>query len=133
MRLRGIRSRRETSSPSYQRWVKSLSLLFSTLDSHRQFPDLQLEYMAKMMDRSRNPSESLSDELKLKYLELKCQLEPDSVVHDLQNFIFPLEESLKICERFDNLYGQAHLKSRTRNIDGAIRIYMRVVASEARS
>jgi hypothetical protein len=89
--------------------------------------------MAKMMDRSRNPSESLSDELKLKYLELKCQLEPDSVVHDLQNFIFPLEESLKICVRFDNLYGQAHLKSRTRNIDGAIRIYMRVAARDGRS
>ena len=133
MRSHGIKNRQETLSPSCQRWAKSSLLRFSTLQSSRQFPDLQLEYMAKMMDRSRNPSESLSDELKLKYLELKCQLEPDSVVHDLQNFIFPLEESLKICERYDNLYGQAHLKSRTRNIDGAIRIYMRVVGGDARS
>ena len=81
-----------------------------------------------MMERSRtNSSEQVSDALKLKYLALMCELKPDMVVLVLKSFIFPLEESLKICEKHKNLHGQAHIKSRTRNIDSAIRIYMEIM------
>lgn len=44
----------------------------------------------------------------------------------LKSYIFPLEESLSICEQFKNLHGQAHIKSRTRAIDSALKIYMEV-------
>ena len=87
---------------------------------------MQLHYLKKLVEKSRNPGENLSDELKLKYLILECKIEPDNVVVDLQNYIFPIEQSLRICQQFNNLYGLAHLKSRTRNIDGAIKIYMEV-------
>lgn len=56
-----------------------------------------------------------------------CQLRPDMVVLALKTYIFPLEESLKICEKYKNLHGQAHIKSRTRNIDSAIKIYMEIM------
>jgi hypothetical protein len=81
------------------------------------------------MDRSRLPSEGVNDSLKLKFLALMCQLRPDRVVMVLKTYIFPLEESLAICEQFKNLHGQAHIKSRTRAIDSALKIYMEVCIS----
>jgi hypothetical protein len=86
-----------------------------------------------MLDRSRQPGEGVSDNLKLKFLALMCQLRPDRVVTALKTFIFPLEESLAICEKYKNLHGQAHIKSRTRAIDSAIKIYMEVSHSYSRS
>lgn len=82
------------------------------------------------MDRSRLPGDSVSDSLKLKFLTLMCQQRPDKVVMALKSYIFPLEESLSICEKFKNLHGQAYIKSRTRAIDSAIKIYMEVDASD---
>lgn len=79
------------------------------------------------MDRSRQPAEGASDNLKLKFLALMCQLRPDRVVMALKTYIFPLEESLAICEKYKNLHGQAHIKSRTRAIDSAIKIYMEIM------
>ena len=78
------------------------------------------------MDRGRQSGESTNDNLKLKFLALMCQLRPDRVVMALKTYIFPLEESLSICEKHKNLHGQAHIKSRTRAIDSAIKIYMEV-------
>lgn len=72
------------------------------------------------------PGESVSDSLKIKFLSLMCQQRPDGVVMALKSYIFPLEESLAICEKYKNLHGQAHIKSRTRAIDSAIKIYMEV-------
>jgi hypothetical protein len=99
----------------------------ANVDSLEAFPDVQLTYLQKVMDRSKSPTENVSDETKLKYLTLLCKLRPDGVVSALKNYIFPLEPSLKICQDFNNLHGQAYLKSRTRNINDAIRIYIEVL------
>lgn len=79
------------------------------------------------MEKAKNPSESVSDKLKLDYLSLMCKLRPDGVVSALKTYIFPLEESLKICEKEANLHGQAHIKSRTRSINDAIKIYIEII------
>ncbi len=107
-----------------QNLVPALEYVFAY---NRPFPDLQLNYLEGMMDRTRKSNESVSDSLKLKYLSLMCQLRPDMVVLALKTYIFPLEESLQICEKYKNLHGQAHIKSRTRNIDSAIKIYMEIM------
>lgn len=93
----------------------------------RAFPDLQLNYLERMMEKSRRTNEAVGDDLKLKYLALMCQLRPDMVVLALKTYTFHLEDSLKICEKYKNLHGQAHIKSRTRNIDSAIKIYMQIM------
>ena len=79
------------------------------------------------MDRGRLPGEGVSDNLKLKFLALMCQIRADRVVMALKTYIFPLEESLSICEKFKNLHGQAYIMSRIRAIDSAIKIYMEVL------
>lgn len=92
-----------------------------------------MNYLERIMDRSRLPGESVNDTLKLKFLSLMCLLRPDKVVMALKSYIFPLEESLSICEQFKNLHGQAHIKSRTRAIDSALKIYMEVYLLVTRS
>lgn len=79
------------------------------------------------MERSKTQLETLPDQLKLKYLSLVCQLKHDKTVLTLKTFIFPLEEALKICEKFGNLQGQAHIKWRTRSIEAALTIYIKIM------
>jgi hypothetical protein len=68
----------------------------------------------------------IPENLLLKYLTLMCKLKPDQVHTTLKSFSFPLEEALKICEKYQNLHGMAFIKSRTNNVAGAIKIYMMV-------
>lgn len=79
------------------------------------------------MERNRKFNEPIEDKLKLKYLNLMCKLKPDNVVQALKSYIFPLEDALKVCEQHKSLHGQAYIKSRTRNIDSAIQIYMQIM------
>lgn len=67
------------------------------------------------------------DKTKLRYLALKCQYVPREVVSTLNKFVFPLEESLKVCEMHNNLYGQAFICSRIRNIDKAVTLYIQIM------
>lgn len=69
----------------------------------------------------------VSDQLKLKYLELVCKAQPDKCVFTLKSYNFPLDDSFAICEKYNNLPGMAHIKYRTRNIDDALKIYLKIM------
>lgn len=89
----------------------------------RAFPDLQLNYLERTLEEKT----LVSDQLKLKYLELVCKAQPDKCVFTLKSYNFPLDDSFAICEKYHNLPGMAHIKYRTRNIDDALKIYLKIM------
>ena len=46
----------------------------------------------------------------MKYLALKCKMEPDMVTHILEKFHMPLDKSLEVCTKYKNHFAMAFLK-----------------------
>ena len=68
----------------------------------------------------------MDDGLKMKYLALKCKLDPDKVTHCLEVFHMPLDMSLKVCVEHKNHFAIAFLKYRLGIKEEAIDEYLRV-------
>jgi len=65
-------------------------------------------------------------DLKLRYLELKCQFSPDLVSYVIQRYKFPLDETLEICVKNENHFGAAYIRSRLGMRDQALKDYLKV-------
>lgn len=91
------------------------------------YPDLQVEFFENMLIKEKKrPMNKVSDEIKLKYLELKCRLEPDMVTQILETYNFPLNPALKICTKYKNHFGAAFIKFRIGVKEEAIDEYLKV-------
>ena len=91
------------------------------------YPELQIEYFENMLKKEKKrPMDRVPDNIKLKYLELKCQHEPDMVTYILEQYNFPLNQSLEVCKKFKNHFGSAFIKFRTGVKDQAIDEYLKV-------
>lgn len=94
------------------------------------YPELQVEFFENMLKKEKmRPMNKVGDEIKLKYLELKCKLEPDMVTHILEIYNFPLNRALEICQKFNNYFGTAFIKFRIGVKEEAIDEYLKVKAS----
>ena len=99
------------------------------IDKLDSFPELQKELFEKVLTQEsdfKSGSSPMSDELKMKYLALKCELEPDKVCHQLEIFKLPLDKSLQICQKYKNNFAIAYLKSRLGLRQEAVDEYLRV-------
>lgn len=93
------------------------------------YPELQKDVFEKVLQEemdNQNARNELSEPLKMKYLKLKCKLEPDLVSHILEKFNFPLDQSLEICTQAKNHFAIAFLKFRLGIKEEAINEYLRV-------
>ena len=68
----------------------------------------------------------IDDNIKLKYMELKCIHDPDQVTHALEIYNFPLNEALKICNKHKNYFASAFIKFRIGAKEQAIDEYLKV-------
>lgn len=63
---------------------------------------------------------------KLRYIELKCEYDPDMVTDCIESFGLPLDESLKICQKYKNHFAIAYIKFRLGMKIQAIEEYLKV-------
>lgn len=68
----------------------------------------------------------ITQQLRLQFLRLKCEHEPESVVKILNSYKFPLDESLKICKEMKNSHAIAHINYRLGLTEDAIDVYLSV-------
>lgn len=98
-----------------------------TIESLDPYPDLQANYIENMLENELKDREYQVDTpVKLLFLKLKCENEPDDVVKVLNRYKFPLDESLKVCKDFDNSLAIAHITNRLGLIEEATDEYLKV-------
>lgn len=68
----------------------------------------------------------ISKDLRIKFLRLKCQHDPESIVKILNSYKFPLDEALKICQEMNNKNAIAHINFRLGKTEAAIDVYLDV-------
>lgn len=93
------------------------------------YPDLQIRYIESLLEREKKKldEEEMSDKLKMRYLELKCQISPDMVVKMMSIYNFPLEESLVVCRKFGNQHSVAHITYRLGRVSEAVLEYSNII------
>ena len=69
---------------------------------------------------------SISKDLRIHFLKLKCKFEPESIVRILKLYNFPLVESLKICRELNLKHAVAHINFRLGFTEEAIDEYLNV-------
>jgi hypothetical protein len=72
------------------------------------------------------PSRAVDEQIKLKYIELKCKYDSDQVTYALEIYNFPLNEALVICNRNKNYFASAFIKFRLGDKEQAIDEYLKV-------
>ena len=90
------------------------------------YPDLQVEFFEQILSGKKKGS-VLEDKSKLRYLELKAMLSPDTIPFILETYHFPLNKALEICVKHKNYFGAAFLKSRLGRNKDAIDEYLKVM------
>ena len=92
------------------------------------YPDLQINYIETLLEIERKKREHpVPLNLKLKYLELKCNFDPDQVVKILNRYSFPLDESLKICKTHQRHLAVAHITYRLGLTEEAVQEYLSII------
>jgi hypothetical protein len=69
---------------------------------------------------------TISKELRLRFLRLKCEHEPESIVKILNSYKFPLDEGLTVCKDMENKHAIAHINYRLGLTEDAIDVYLSV-------
>lgn len=91
------------------------------------YPDLQMHYIENILEQEIIDKDvQVKKELRLQFLKLKCQHDPDSIVKILYSYQFPLLEGLKICEEMKNHQAIAYFYNRLGQTEEAIGAYMSV-------
>ena len=92
------------------------------------YPDLQINYIESLLENERKKqNEPVSSNLKLKYLELKCNFDPDQVTKILNRYSFPLDESLIICKKHARHLAVAHITYRLGLTEEAVQEYLNIM------
>jgi len=85
-----------------------------------------MRYIESLLENELKQEDEVAEDLKIRYIELKCKLQPDSVVKTFNTFKFPLEECLQVCKKYDNKHAIAHVLFRLGLVEGALKEYMDV-------
>lgn len=64
--------------------------------------------------------------LKLQFLTLSARLDPDKVIGILKSDMFPLDESLEICKKYNVIQGTAFIQFRHGLFDEVMETYSNV-------
>ena len=76
------------------------------------YPNLQLEYMQRLL-KERERGEKIDNDLLVLFIKLLCELDPTKVLAELMNYVYPLDECLKLCNKFGVNDAAAYLLERT--------------------
>jgi len=92
-----------------------------------KYPDLQIIFMENLLEHElRDRENATTIDLKLAYLKLKCEFDPDQVVKVLNRYKFPLDPALKICNDSENHLAMAHINDRLGLTEEAVKEYLYV-------
>jgi hypothetical protein len=89
------------------------------------YPDLQLDYLDKMLN-DKDREAKVDDELLLLHLELLCKFRKKHIPRDVAQFNYPISLSLKICREYDALNGEAFFLEKISDYQNALEIHLKV-------
>ena len=93
----------------------------------QEFPDIQINYIEALLETELlDRDQRVPINLKNRYLELKCQMDPDQIVKALNRFKLPLDDSLKICKKYNQRHAIAHITYRLGLTKEAMDSYLEV-------
>jgi hypothetical protein len=92
----------------------------------QMYPNIQYEFLKNLI-AEKNFS-YLSNEVKLIYVEIMCQIEPYKVGEELMTLEVPLEESLEICMKYKNMEGIIVIIERLGKIEESAYTFLEVLA-----
>lgn len=98
-----------------------------TIKTLEPYPDLLANYIENMLDNEKKDREfRVEKNIKILYLRLKCENQPNEVVKIFNKYKFPLDDSLKICKEYKNSLAIAYITNRLGLTDEAINEYLTV-------
>jgi hypothetical protein len=91
----------------------------------QMYPNIQYEFLKNLI-AEKNFS-YLSNEVKLIYVEIMCQIEAYKVGEELMSLEVPLEESLEICKHYKNIEGIIVVMERLGKIEESAYMFLEVL------
>ena len=102
------------------------NLEFKAIYHLEAFPDLQLEYLRRILAK-RSEGLVVPDNLLILHITLLCQLHPKQVLSEVKSHPYPLESCLGICEKYNIKDALALILEKNGNISQALETWIEVI------
>lgn len=98
------------------------SKLIDAIGQLNSYPNIQYEFLQKLV--ANHEFNELTPEVKLAYLTIMCQTDYYAVPNEILNKDFPLDEALKVCEKFNHTEAIISIQERLGRVEEAMNLFL---------